>query len=110
MQTNNRLFDDLAKVVTSAAGAAQGVRGEMDSLLRAQIERIANDLDLVPRDEFEAVKAMAIAAREENIRLEARVTAFESRIQALMDQVQDDLNAAKPAKKTKKAAGETGDV
>ncbi len=90
MQTNNRLFDDFAKVLTSAAGAAQGVRSEVDTLLRAQIERLAHDLDLVPRDEFEAVKAMAIAAREENMRLAARLTAFEARLAQLGAEEQGD--------------------
>lgn len=85
MQTNNRIFDDLAKVMTSAAGAASGMRSEIDTVLRGQIERLANDLDLVPRDEFEAVKAMAIAAREENMRLAARLEAFEARIAGAAD-------------------------
>lgn len=85
MQTNNRIFDDLAKVLTGAAGAAQGMRSEIDSLLRAQVERAVADLDLVSRDEFDAVKAMAIAAREENMRLEARLTAFEARLASVSE-------------------------
>ncbi|MGF1456053.1 MAG: accessory factor UbiK family protein [Alphaproteobacteria bacterium] len=85
MQTNNRIFDDLAKVITGAAGAAQGMRSEVDSLVRAQIERIIGDLDLVPREEFEAAKAMAVKAREENMRLEARLVAFEARLSALVE-------------------------
>ena len=80
MQTNSRIFDDLAKVLTSAAGAAQGVRSEVDTVMRGQVERLASDLNLVPREEFEAVKAMAIAAREENMRLSARLAAFEARL------------------------------
>ncbi len=83
MQTNNRLFDDLAKVITGAAGAAQGVRSEVDTMVRAQIERLIGDMDVVSRDEFEAVKAMAVKAREENMRLEARLQAFEARLLAL---------------------------
>ncbi len=87
MQTNNRLFDDLAKVLTGAAGAAQGMRSEVDTLLRTQFERLAGDMNFVSRDEFEAVKEMAIKAREENMRLEARLTAFEARLEALQGPV-----------------------
>ncbi len=95
MQTNHRLFDDLAKMMTGAAGAAQGVRTEMDSLLRTQVERVAGDLGYVSRDEFEAVKTMAITAREENMRLEARLAAFESRLADLAAQT-GQVGASEP--------------
>lgn len=68
-QTTNRLFDDLSRLMTDAAGAAQGVRREVATAMRAQGERVLADLDVVRRDEFEAVKAMAVAARDENERL-----------------------------------------
>ena len=79
-QTNNRLLDELARVMTDAAGAAQGVRREAESLFRNRAERVLRDLDVVQREEFEAVKAMAEKARVENERLEARITALEKRL------------------------------
>jgi BMFP domain-containing protein YqiC len=82
MQTNNRLFDDFAKVLTGAAGAAQGVRSEAEEMMRAHLERAVSSLDLVPREEFDAVKAMAVAARDENARLEARIAELETRLGA----------------------------
>jgi BMFP domain-containing protein YqiC len=76
--TQTRFFDELAKLMTNAAGAAQGVRREVDTLFQAQMERILNNLDLVKRDEFEAVKAMAVKAREENEALSKRLAELES--------------------------------
>jgi BMFP domain-containing protein YqiC len=63
---SNRLLDELAKLMTDAAGAAQGVRREMETAMRSQLERLLNSMDLVKREEFEAVRDMAIKAREEN--------------------------------------------
>jgi BMFP domain-containing protein YqiC len=82
-QTSNRLFDELARLMTDAAGAAQGVRREMETLMRAQTERFLRDMDVVPREEFEAVKAMARKAREENEALAARLDALEARLAAM---------------------------
>lgn len=82
-QSNNRLLDELAKLMTDAAGAAQGMRREVESLMRAQGERLLRDLDLVQREEFEAVKEMAAKARAENERLAARITELESEIASL---------------------------
>lgn len=79
-QTNNRLLDEIAKLLTDAAGAAQGVQREATTLLRAQGERIVREMDLVSREEFEAVKAMAQKAREENDALSARIAALEARL------------------------------
>ncbi len=79
-QTSNRLLDDLARLMTDAAGAAQGVRREMEGVVRAQGEKFLSDLDVVRRDEFEAVKAMAQKAREENERLAARLAELEARL------------------------------
>jgi len=78
-QTSNRLFDELAKMMTDAAGAAQGVQREMRTMMRAQGEKFLQEMDVVSREEFEAVRAMAEKAREENERLEARVAALEAR-------------------------------
>lgn len=79
-QTNNRILDEFAKLMTDAAGMASGVRREVDTVIRAQAERILRDLDYVTRDEFEAVKEMAIKARDENDRLSARLSELESRL------------------------------
>jgi BMFP domain-containing protein YqiC len=77
-QTTNRFADDFAKLMTDAAGLAQGARREVETLLKAQGERVLHTMDVVSRDEFEAVKAMAAKAREENERLEARIVALEA--------------------------------
>ena len=79
-QSSNRLLDDLARLMTDAAGAAQGLRGEMQTLMRAQGERFLRDMDLVQREEFEAVKEMARLAREENEALKARIAALEAKL------------------------------
>ncbi len=79
-QYENRLLDDIAKLMTSAAGAAQGMRSEVETLIRAQAERMVADLDLVPRDEFDAMKDMAIAARTDAEGLKARLEALEARL------------------------------
>ena len=65
-QANNRFFDEFAKLMTDAAGAAQGMRREAETLIKSQGERMLSGMDLVQREEFEAVKAMAAKAREEN--------------------------------------------
>jgi BMFP domain-containing protein YqiC len=77
-QTNSRFFDEIGRLMNDAAGVAQGVRREWDTLFRTQAERILRDLDVVRRDEFEAVKEMARIAREENEALRARVNALEA--------------------------------
>ena len=79
-QTNNRFLDEIAKLMTDAAGAADGLKREIDTLLRAQGERFLRDMDVVQREEFEAVKAMAEKARAENEQLEARIGALEAQI------------------------------
>jgi BMFP domain-containing protein YqiC len=79
-QTTGRFFDELGKLITDAAGAADGVRKEIESVVRAQAERVLRDLDVVQREEFEAVKAMAQKAREENDALKARIAALEAAI------------------------------
>ncbi|MFW2391925.1 MAG: accessory factor UbiK family protein [Methyloceanibacter sp.] len=78
-QTTGRFFDELGKLLTDAAGAADGVRKEVDSVVRAQAERVLRDLDVVQREEFEAVKAMAQKAREENELLKSRIAALEAK-------------------------------
>ena len=81
-QTTGRIFDEFAKLMTDAAGMAQGVRREVDGVVRSQAERILRDLDYVTREEFEAVKEMAAKARDENERLAARLTELEAKLAA----------------------------
>lgn len=79
-QTTNRFLDEFAKLMTDAAGAADGLRKEAEQLFRSQGERVLREMDLVRREEFEAVKAMAEKAREENEKLQARIAALESQL------------------------------
>ncbi len=78
VQTTNRFFDEVARLMNDAAGVAQGVRREFETLFRTQAERWLRDLDLVKREEFEAVKEMARIAREDGEALKARVAALEA--------------------------------
>jgi BMFP domain-containing protein YqiC len=80
MQTENRLFDDLAKVLNGAAGTLAGMGREAEAAARERAREWIGGLDFVARDEFEAVKAMAAAARDENDALKARVDALEARL------------------------------
>lgn len=79
-QTSNRFFDEIGRLMNDAAGAAQGVKREVDSVMRNQAERILRDLDVVQREEFEAVREMARLAREENEALKARIAALEAKL------------------------------
>lgn len=79
-QTTSRFFDEIARLMNDAAGVAQGVRREFDTMFKAQAERWLRDLDLVKREEFEAVKDMARLAREENEALKARIAALEAKV------------------------------
>jgi len=76
----NRILDEFAKMVTDAAGAAQGVRREFETVFRSQAERLLNSMDLVQREDFEAVREMAVKAREENMILAARIAALEEKL------------------------------
>ena len=78
MQTTGRFFDDIARVASGAAGALSGVKDEVEALVKHRMERILADMDLVPRDEFEAVKEVAATARAEQEKLEARIAALEA--------------------------------
>ena len=79
-QTSNRLLDEFAKLMTDAAGVAQGVRREVETAVRSQAERFLGDMDVVQREEFEAVRDMAAKAREENEMLRRRLEALEGRL------------------------------
>ena len=82
-QTNNRFFDELGKLMTDAAGAAQGAQREMEVFMRAQGEKMLAGMDLVRRDEFEAVKAMAAKAREDSEELSVKLAALEAEVARL---------------------------
>lgn len=81
-QTSGRIFDEMARLVNDAAGVAQGVRREAETVMRAQMERFLRDMDLVKREELDVVKDMVIAAREENERLAAKVSELEDKLSA----------------------------
>ena len=82
MQSQNRFFDDVARVAAGAAGAITGMRDEIGARLRDQLERVLAGMDLVSREEFEATKAMAAKARGDQERLLRRVEELEARLAA----------------------------
>jgi BMFP domain-containing protein YqiC len=95
-QTSNRLFDEFARLMTDAAGVAQGVRREAESVWRTQMERWIADLDLVKREEFDVVREMASKARTENEELKARIAELEAKL--------GTGEAAKPKRTTRRPA------
>lgn len=78
MSTNNRFFDDMSKLMTNAMGVAQGARSEAENAMKSWVDRWLADRDFVTREEFEAVRDMAIKARTENAELKARLDALEA--------------------------------
>jgi BMFP domain-containing protein YqiC len=76
-QSSNRILDEFARFMTDAAGVAKGMRSEVETAVRTQAEKVLRDLDVVQREEFEAIKAMATKAREENEALKARIATLE---------------------------------
>ncbi len=80
MQTQSPLFDEIARLMADAAGAVDGVRREAQTVARSQLQRLISDMDLVAREEFEAVRDMAIKARAENERLAARIAELEAKL------------------------------
>jgi BMFP domain-containing protein YqiC len=96
VQTTNRFFDEVARLMNDAAGVAQGVRREFETLFRTQAERWLRDLDMVKREDFEAVKDMARIAREENEALKSRVAALETVLASLQANMQSAPPAAPP--------------
>ncbi len=81
-QTSNRLMDELARLATDAVGAAQGVRREVETVARSQMERLIKDMDVATREEVEVLREMVLAARAENEQLSARLAALEERLGA----------------------------
>ena len=82
-QTTNRLFDDFAKLMTDAAGAADGLKKETEALFRGQAEKFLRDMNVVSREDFEAVREMAQKARQENEALTLRIAALEAEVAKL---------------------------
>ncbi|MCX8227628.1 MAG: accessory factor UbiK family protein [Sulfitobacter sp.] len=79
MQTRNKIFDDISQMMTNAMGVAQGAKTEAETAMKGMMDRWLADRDFVTRDEFDAVRAMAQKAREENEALKARLDAMESK-------------------------------
>jgi BMFP domain-containing protein YqiC len=79
-QTSGRLFDELSRLITDAAGLAEGARREVETVVKAQLERLLAGMDVVTREEFEAAKEMAAKARNENEALAARIAALEAKL------------------------------
>ena len=100
MQTENRLFDDLARMANGAINTLSGVREEIESRLRERVERWLTEMDMVPREEFEAIKDLAQKARAEQEDLSAKVAALEQKL-AAMDARPEA--ARRPAKTTRAA-------
>lgn len=80
MQTRNKILDDVSQLMTNAMGVAQGARDEAENAMRSIIDRWLADRDFVTREEFDAARAMAQKAREENAALEARIAALEAKL------------------------------
>jgi BMFP domain-containing protein YqiC len=85
MPPSNRLFDDLARLMTDAAGAAQGVRREAETVVRAQVERLIRDLDVASREEVDVLRDLVTSLRTQNEALAARVAALEAKFDAKSD-------------------------
>lgn len=108
MQSQNPFFDDLARVASGAMGALSGLRAEMEAMMRQQLERFTSGLDMVPREEFEVVRAMAIKAREEQENLAARVAQLEARLAAAPKAPAKPKAAPKPKAPVKPKAAPKG--
>ena len=89
MQTRSKFFDDMSQLMTNAMGVAQGAKTEAETAMKGMIDRWMADRDFVTREEFDAARAMAVKAREENAALEARLAALEAKLAG------DALKAAK---------------
>jgi len=98
----NRIMDEFAKLFTDAAGAAQGVRREVETAFKAQAEKLLSTMDVVQREEFEAARDMAAKARTENAALSARIEALEAKLAELAGGVAKPADDAAPKPRTKK--------
>ncbi len=102
-QTSNRIMDEFAKLMNDAAGVAQGVKREVETAVRSQMERFLSDMDMVQREEFEAVREMATKARKENDALHGRVDALEAQLAGAGSKARKPA-ARKPAARKRPAA------
>ncbi|MBC6406325.1 MAG: accessory factor UbiK family protein [Rhodospirillales bacterium] len=103
MQTRNRLFDDLARVLSGAAGATAGLRGDLEVRLRERIDRMAERMQLVGREEFDTLREMAETARQEQEELALKVKALEEALAALRAEAAPKRASRKPAAKSASA-------
>jgi BMFP domain-containing protein YqiC len=115
MQTSNRFFDDIAKVASGALHTLGGLREEIETRVRERVERWAAEMDLVTREEFDAVSAMAAKAREEQEQLAARLARVEAELAGLggtagADAAPEGEARKKPARRARKATGSEPDV
>ncbi|MDA0655749.1 MAG: accessory factor UbiK family protein [Proteobacteria bacterium] len=106
MQTENRFFDDLARVANGAVGTFANIRTEIETLIKQRLERLLSNMDLVPREEFNVVKAMAAKAREEQEILAKRVTELEASL-AKTTKPKAAKRPPRTASKAQKPAGKT---
>ena len=83
MTAGNKFLDDMSKLMTNAMGVAQGAKSEAETAMKGFVDRWMADRDFVTREDFDAAKAMAVKAREENTTLELRIAALEARVEAL---------------------------
>ena len=102
MQTRNRFFDDLAKVANSAAGTMMGLRDEVENMVRYRMDRFMSDMNMVHREEFDAVRAMAAKARSDQAALETRVEELETRLDRLAPKPRPRKKTNSARKSTKK--------
>ena len=108
MQTSNRILDDLAKVAGGAASSFSGLKHEVESMIRQQLQRLLADADVVPRDEFDAIKAVATKARTEQEKLEKRLSALEAQFGVKKSPAATKKTAAKSKAKPKTAGTAKG--
>ena len=101
MQTDNKFFDDLAKLGQSAAGTLHGMKSEVEAMIRTRLEHILMNMDLVSREEFDVVSDMAKTARAENEKLAQKVRALEKDLQAATDKAPQKKKSSVKKKSTK---------
>jgi BMFP domain-containing protein YqiC len=110
MQTNNRLFDDLARVASGAFNTLSGLREEIETRVRERVERMAADLDLVTREEFDAVRTMAAKARAAQEEMETRMAKLEAELQAAREARPAATKAPRAARARSRKAADAGDA
>lgn len=102
MQTDNRILDDFARLTSGMMGVAAGMRGEVEGAIKARLQALLADMDLVPREEFEVVRDMAVKAREENEALAARIDALQAALDAATTGTKKSARSSGAGKSAKK--------